>query len=233
LLPPNRNNAKIENKEIPMNIQRSKKMRIISKKPFLLFLCVFLVAGMINPVDAQENVIRAKIGLQIRSGDRIIRAKSKDRLKAADLIRIYVHPEENSHIYVVHSDIKESALLNIVQKKIQSSLLVMPSSQGFYQVDGNSPNEVFTIIVSPDELPEVSDLLGTGNIPYPKWVEVEKMLIEKGRIGLTQDVEKPFPIAGNVRGLSGVGDIDPFVSKLQIFSGKSILVKKYEFEVKK
>lgn len=208
-------------------------MRIISKKPFLLFLCVFLVAGIINPVDAQENIIRAKIGIQIKSGDRIIRAKSQDRLKAGDLLRIYVYPEKNSHIYVVHRDIKEAALLNIVQQKIQSSSMVIPSLQEYYQVDGKSPYEVITIIISPDELPEVTDLLGTGNAPYPKWIEVEKVLVEKSRIDLIQDVEKPFPIAGNVRSKGGVGDIDQFVSKLQIFSGKSILVKKYEFEVKK
>jgi len=208
-------------------------MRFKLKILFMLSLSVFLITGGIYIVDAQEEKVRAKISIQIRSGDHIVRAKSQDRLKAGDLIRIYVHPEKTSHVYVVHSDLKEATLLNVVQQKTQSSTLVMPSLQEFYQVDGKSPKETFTIIISPNELPEVLEVLRTGNVPYSKWVEVEKVLLEKSKIDLSQKTEKPFSISGNVRGAVGVGDVDPFVSKLQIFSGRSILVKRYEFRVKK
>jgi hypothetical protein len=121
----------------------------------------------------------------------------------------------------------------MVQQKIQSSTLVMPSLQEFYQVDGESRTETFTIIISPGELEETLDVLGNGSAPYSKWAEVEKELIEKGKIDLSQKTQKPFSISGNVRGAAGSADMDPFVSKLQIFSGKSILIKKYEFSVKK
>jgi len=208
-------------------------MRFNLKILFMLSLSVSLITVSIYSVDAQEEKVRAKIGIQIRSGDQIVGAKSQDRLKAGDLIRIYVHPEKTSHVYVVHTDIKEATLLNMVQQKTQSSTLVMPSLQEFYQVDGKSPKETFTIIISPNELPEVLEVLGTGNAPYSKWIEVEKVLLEKSKIDLSQKTEKPFSISGNVRSVGGTGAVDPFVSKLQIFSGRSILVKRYEFRVKK
>lgn len=208
-------------------------MRLSFKALFVIFLSVFLIIGSIYLAGAQEEKVRAKIGIQIKSGDRIMRAKSQDRLKARDLLRIYVHPEKTSHVYVVHTDLKKATLLNMVQQKIQSATLVMPSLQEFYQVDGKSQKETFTIIISPDELPEALEVFGTGKASYLRWVEVEKVLLERSKVDLSQKTEKPFSISGNVRGAVGSGDVDPFVSKLQIFSGKSILVKKYEFRVKK
>ena len=163
----------------------------------------------------------------------MVRAKSHDNLKAGDFLRIYVHPEEASHVYVVYADLKKAILLNVVQLKKQSSTLVMPSLQEFYRIDGKSPKELFTIIISPKELLEVSGLLGAGTAHYSKWIEVEKVLHEKSKIDLGKSVEKPFSISGNVRSGKGADSLDPFVSKLLIFSGKSILVKKYEFRVKK
>jgi hypothetical protein len=198
-----------------------------------LSLSVFLIIVSISPGNAQEELVRAKLGIQIRSGNQIERAKTEDRLKAGDLIRIYVHPEETSHVYVIHTDLKKATLLNMVQQKTQSSTLVMPSLHEFYQVDGKSPKETFTIIISPNELPEVLEILRTGNAPYSEWVEAEKVLLERGKIDLSQKTEKPFSITGNVRGAVGTDDLDPFVNKLQIFSGRSILVKRYEFRVKK
>jgi hypothetical protein len=208
------------------------KMRQKLKMLFLLSLSVFLINGSISPVSAQEEKVRAKIGIQIKSGDQTKSAKSQDDLNVNDLIRIYVHPEETSYVYVIHTDLKEAALLNMVQQKSRSSTLVMPSLQEFYQVDGTSPEETFTIIISPKDLTEVTEVLKNGTAPYKRWIGVEESLIAKSKIDLSQKVEKPFAIAGNVRGGAN-NDIDPFVNNLQIFSGKSLLVKKYEFRVKK
>ena len=128
----------------------------------ILGLSLLFLIGSIIPALCQENNIRAKIGIQIKSGERAVRAKSRDRLRAGDLIRIYVHPERSSIVYVIHSDGKTATLLNLVQQKIQSSTLVMPSIQEFYQVDGASPKETFTIICSPRELKEALELFETG-----------------------------------------------------------------------
>ena len=198
-----------------------------------LLLGAALVATASLPVFSQERTVRAKIGILVKSGDQTARAKSKERVKSGDLLRIYVHPEVSSYVYVVHTDQKEVTLLNMVEQKIQSSTMVLPSLQEFYQVDGKSPVETFTVICSTDEVKEVSALV-KAQVSYDQWASIEKDLNKKGEIDLSQKTERPFAIAGNVRGAGdAAGANDPFVNELQIFSGKKILVKQYEFSVKK
>jgi hypothetical protein len=136
-------------------------------------------------------------------------------------------------VYVVHSDQKTVTLLTRVEQRIQSSTLVLPSVQEFYQVDGQSPMETFTVICSPKEVKEISSLVSSSQMTHDRWVSLEKELLKRGEIDLAQKSEKPFAIAGNVRGAGDSAGGDAFVRDLQIFSGKSILVRQYEFSVKK
>ena len=46
----------------------------------------------------------------------------------------------------------------------------------------------------------------------------------------TLKTDKPFHIAGNVRSMS---NNDAFLEKLVIYSGKSLVAKKYDFQVQK
>ncbi|RPH49747.1 MAG: hypothetical protein EHM85_12815 [Desulfobacteraceae bacterium] len=183
--------------------------------------------------SAGENPVRAKIGIQIRSGGAVEKAKSRDTIGTGDLLRIYVHPEANAYVYVVHSDLAEATLLNMVEQKIQSSTLVMPSLLDYYQVDGKSSQETFTIICSPVALSQMAGLVKNGKLPYDQWVKIETGLAQKGKMDLSGNTEKPFALAGNVRGMGSSDSSDPFAGGLQIFSGKEVLVKKYEFAVKK
>ncbi|HYK90199.1 MAG TPA: hypothetical protein VE398_15595 [Acidobacteriota bacterium] len=206
---------------------RTGKCEVVS----ILAIIALWACGFMNAYS-QERV-RAKIGILIRSGDKMIRAKSRDTLSTGDFIRIYVYPEgANSYLYVIHADGKSASLLNMTQQRIQSSTLVLPSLREFYQPDGQSPVETFTIICSPTEVKELSNLLG-GEIPYEKWAPIEKNLLQQGTIDLGQKTEKPFAIAGNVRSTGDALAGDPFAAELQIFSGNAILVKQYEFRVKK
>jgi hypothetical protein len=66
-------------------------------------------------------------------------------------------------------------------------------------------------------------------VPQNNWTSLEKELMEKSKIDLTQKTDKPFPIAGNVRSMNS----NAFVETLPIFSGKTLVVKKYEFQVQK
>jgi hypothetical protein len=208
------------------------RMRLFIKILSVVFLCVALIMTGALPGFSQESTVRAKIGILVKSGDQTIRAKSRDRLKAGDLVRIYVHPEVSSYVYVVHRDQKTVTLLNMVEQRIQSSTLVLPSVQEYYQVDGQSPVETFTVICSPKEVKEISSL-ASSQMTHDRWVSLEKDLLKKGEIDLAQKSEKPFAIAGNVRGAGDAAGGDAFVRELQIFSGKSILVRQYEFSVKK
>jgi hypothetical protein len=207
-------------------------MRLFIKILGVVFTGVAMIMAGALPCLSQEKIVRAKIGVIIKSGDHITRAKSKDRLKAGDLVRIYVHPEVSLYVYVVHSDQKTVTLLNMLEQRIRSSTLVLPSVQEFYQADGQSPVETFTVICSPEEVKEISSLV-SSQMTYDRWVSVEKDLLKKGEIDLAQKSERPFAIAGNVRGIGDAAGGDAFVRELQIYSGKSILVRQYEFSVKK
>jgi hypothetical protein len=198
----------------------------------IVMATVALTAAGTLPASAQEKTVRAKIGILVKSGDQILKAKSRDRVKAGDLLRIYVHPEASSYVYVVHSDLKTVTLLNMVEQKIQSSTMVLPSVQEFFQVDGKSAVETFTVICSPEEVKAVSALV-SSQMTIERWDNLQRELAKKGENELVDKSERPFAIAGTVRGAGDAAGGDPFVKELQIFSGKSVLVKQYEFTVKK
>jgi len=69
-----------------------------------LIICTSLYPVNAMAAKAEESLVRAKIGVQIESNDKTFRAKSRDRLKAGDYIRIYVYPEKQAYVYVVHTD---------------------------------------------------------------------------------------------------------------------------------
>jgi len=200
------------------------------------FFVMAIALAMAVPIlaRADEVPVRAKIGIQILSGEKVMRAKSRDRLKVGDMLRIYVHPEHACYVYVIHSDQKTATLLNTVEQRVQGSSLVMPSLHQYYQVDGKSASESFTIICSPKELAEVSGTFEEGLAPHVKWAAVQEGLTEQSRIDLTQVSDRPFAIAGNVRGAGGAGQAggDPFSSRLRIYSGRSLLVKYFAFQVR-
>lgn len=193
-------------------------------------ICVMACCGA--PALADTQRVRAKIGILVKSGERTSTARSREILKAGDSLRIYVHPEKALYLYLVHTDGKKVQLLNMTAQKLESSTLVLPSVQAFYKVDGVSPYERFTIICSPHELPELSAMVSKDFSPA-KWQEVENELSKNSKIDLAVNDEAPFAIAGNVRGGLDNQNTDPVVSNLQIFSGNGVLVKQYEFQIKK
>jgi hypothetical protein len=212
---------------------RRKEKVIMKLLKGVMLLCISLAfsASVAVPAFGEENVIRAKLGVSIKSGDQQLRAKAKDRLKAGDLLRLYIYPEEQSYIYVIHTDQKSATLLKTVEKGAQAGFLALPSPREFYEVDGKSPVETFTIICSPEELKEIPALFNP-EASSEKWAELEKDLLKKGEIDLGEKPEKPFAIAGNVRGLPEGGVSDQTIAELPVYSGNGILVKQYEFSVK-
>ena len=63
------------------------------------------------PAVAQDRV-RAKVGIQVRSGERTATAKTIERVKTGDFLRVYVVPEDDAYVYVIHNDGKNLNLLN-------------------------------------------------------------------------------------------------------------------------
>ena len=197
-----------------------------------VILGVWLSLQLTAPAVAQDRV-RAKVGIQVRSGDHTAPAKTTETVKTGDFLRVYVVPEDDAYIYVVHNDGKTSTLLNAqnaATKINKGALLTLPAPEKFYQIDGGSDKESITVLCSPTEIREVASLFSTPNVAQKDWLSLEKALLDKSKIDLSQPTDKPFQIAGNVRSMS---DNDPFLKTLLIYSGKSLVAKKYDFQVQK
>jgi len=195
------------------------------------FLGVVFIAGQAMPADLPDDIVRAKIGIMLKSKGNVMRAKKKERIRSGDQIRIYALPEKPLFVYIIHSDTKTATLLNNEDQRVANVVLTLPTSQNFYEIDGQSSKEIITIVCSPEERTELTAIFKSGQVPHPAWAPVEKDLLGKSRIDLTGKAEKPFSIAGTVRG--GAAAADPFVEKLQTISGNSLVFRQYEFRVKK
>ena len=204
----------------------------LSRLSTVVILGVWLCTLFTLPALAQDRV-RAKVGIQVRSSERPpAPAKTTETVKTGDSLRVYVVPEDDAYVYVVHNDGKTPTLLNAqdAKTKVRKGVpMTLPAPDKFYQIDGTSDKESITVICSPTEIREVAALFSTTNVPQKNWISLEKELMEKSKIDLTQKADKPFPIAGNVRSMNS----NAFVETLPIFSGKTLVVKKYEFQVQK
>lgn len=198
-------------------------------KLFTVLIAVVLVASIASA--AGQELVRAKVGMEILSGDSSRLAKSKDRLKAGNQLRIYVMPEKDSYIYVINADRKHAILLNPqmeMQKFPKGSLEVFPSSASLYDTGESENQESFTVVCSLQPLAEITDLFAPGTVSNGNWSALKKKLSEKSKIPLGEKINKPFAMAGTVR-----GDPLEMAARLKVFSGKGILVKSYQFQIKK
>ncbi len=204
----------------------------LSRLSTAVILGVWLCTPFTLPALAQERV-RAKVGIQVRSSERPpAPAKTTDTVKTGDSLRVYVVPEDDAYVYVVHNDGKTPTLLNAQDTKIKVRKgvpMTLPAPDKFYQIDGTSEKESITVICSPTERPAVASLFSSTNVPQQNWLSLEKKLLDESRIDLTQPTDRPFQIAGNVRSINN----DAFMQNLQIVSGKSFVVRKYDFQVQK
>ena len=68
-----------------------------------VLLGVWLCTPLALPAVAQDRV-RAKVGIQVRSGERMAPARTTETVKTGDSLRVYVVPEDDAYVYVVHND---------------------------------------------------------------------------------------------------------------------------------
>lgn len=174
----------------------------------IICLCIVLLGSTVSADEAQD-VVRAKIGIKLLSGDEIRRAKAREQVTIWERLWVYVVPEPNpAYIYVVYNNQNTVTRLNDDhQTKISGNLLLkLPPADDdelFYSFDGESSLEYITIICSPVELPEIDQLLNTPDMSYTRWLEFEQELIEKSKIDLRDIAERPLKVGSGVRGLPG------------------------------
>ncbi|KMP10925.1 hypothetical protein UR09_04870 [Candidatus Nitromaritima sp. SCGC AAA799-A02] len=197
-----------------------------------VFLFLFFWV-LIAPSNAySQELVRAHIGIEILSDSASKKAKANDRLKKEDQLKLYVVPKNDSFAYIINSNSKTASLLNpeTNQQKIPGdSIKIFPSALQVYQPDGKENIETFTIICSPNEAKDITQLFSSGTVPVEKWQSLEKRLIENNQIVGSSPSTEILHFGGAVRGI----DENPFINKLSISTGKSLVIKRYQFHVKK
>lgn len=188
-----------------------------------------LGAALVSAAYAESEEVQAKIAIKVQSGQRAVRAKTKQILRPGDRIRVYVHPLQAAYVYVVHADQEKARLLNMTQQRLNTQWLCLPSPQTFYQVDGADTQETITVVCSPKKLPKLSRMVDT-ELALAQWSEIAQSLKGNSQIFLARKGSPAFEIAGNTRGLDEDGS---FVQDIPIFTGNGMVVQTYRFHVKK
>jgi hypothetical protein len=180
--------------------------------------------------EEPQEIVRAAIGIGIPftspSGEKQERAATPfDRVKAGERFRVYAIPEPDpGYLYVVYKDSEVVGQLNPAEQiEIpQNEKLTLPSPEEWYQFDASSKKVWITIICSANLLPELETILEAQPVSREAWDTFEQTLIEQTRMIDSDVPDKPWPLAGVLRDIAA----------LKICSGKTVVVRKYEFTVK-
>jgi len=208
------------------------KEQAMRKYLFLLMITPIACAWFSQAKPADK--VSAVVDIRVRSGDAVRRAKTHDTLKPGDRLNLYVIPKFDAQVYVVHSDGASVELLFATtpgKPLAKDSLLALPSAGLSYTFDGESRSETLTIICSPQPVSEITTFFTGKKQEVKTWATLENDLIGKSRIQLSEEAQKPFAIAGNVRSLI-VNDSKNSLN-LHAYSGNGHLVRKYTFHVQK
>lgn len=192
----------------------------------------FLLLAFAAPAMPQQ-LVHAKVAIQVVSNGKVTTARSKDKLAKGDKLRLYIEPQEEMFLYVVHTDQNATGLLakTNTSATAASELVVLPSESEYYEIDGNSSFEQITIICAKKRQSKIEALFSENAPSLAAWQETELALLQQYQIDLNESTDKPFGIAGNVRNLGD--ESSSIIEQMIMYSGKSMVIKRYEFRVKK
>ncbi len=182
---------------------------------------------------APNDTVKAKIAILHKAGEIYNPLKTKDRLRAGEMLRIFVLPANppgaDCFVYVVHTGNKESFLLCKTQLKAKKDTLILPNQDDYYVFDEAGIKERITIFCSAKKINEIEKLFAKSELaPSSSWNDIETKLIALNKSNLNENSDKPFSLAGNVSAVN-----EDFIETMQLFVGKDMLIRKYEIEVKK
>jgi len=199
----------------------------MKSKIYLLFFVIVFQANF----NLQAQTVRAKIGILHNSKNKVDALKIRDRISAFDKIRIYIFPETPNNVYAVYSDKENAMLLNFNKKSnyFVKDSLILPSKEDYYEIDNKSRKVKISLIVSADKLENLEKLFASNSeIPVNQWAVLAKKLKKESILIKSDKSDKPFTIAGNVR-----GDAISFSKMMKVFTGAKMILKQYEIKVKK
>jgi hypothetical protein len=211
------------------------------KKLMLLVVCLWIVC-LANSVFAddtsqqsltpgKQQVVRARIGIEIRTGGKSRLAKLYDQVMAGDTYCIYVVPEPDpGYVYVICADQKTADLLEEVVIP-KDNVLFLPSRTELYQFTADDPDISIIIICSATQLPVIENLFKNQECPVATWKDLEPQLIKDSTIDdLSKLPDKSWTLAGVTRE-NVPKEIADVLETLKISSGQSLVIKRYEFQI--
>ncbi len=148
------------------------------KSLYVISFCIYVWGSMASTSKAQD-IVRAKIGMQLRSTDDSRWAETGEDVTVGDTFRIYVLPEsEAADIYVVYIDRTEKRVLTQQHVKItQGEAAILPSKNEMSAIEGGGRLQRLTIIYSPLKVPEFDLQFNAQEMSYSQWLKVEEQLI--------------------------------------------------------
>lgn len=186
-------------------------------------LFLFVASGFCD-----DEKVRAKIAIQILTGEDSVWARANDKITSQDKLRVFVIPKSDQHVYVVYSNANLAQLL-LHEKVPKETILKLPDGDHYFQVDGTRPQESFWVVCSPEPLKELEEQFADHQTSHENWEKVAAGLFEKGGMDIAQKMKKPISMAGTVRSLD-MSD-DELKEDLLTFSGRSVLIKRFVFDV--
>jgi hypothetical protein len=189
----------------------------------------FLLCNFFIFAFAPGDTVKAKIAVLHKAGEMYNPLKSKDRLKAGEMLRIFVLPEKSCYVYAVHTGDKESFLLCKAKLDSKKDTLVLPNPDDYYTFDEGGIKEKIIIFCSAEKITEIENIFKDSElINRNAWNETETKLIALNKSNLNETSDKPFPLAGNVSSVNA-----DFIETMPLFVGQDMIIRKYEIEVKK
>lgn len=195
----------------------------------VLLSAVLLLAGNgFCDEDTDKDKVRAKIAIQVMTGDDSVWARARDKITTQDKLRVFVIPRTDLHVYVVYSNYSQAQLL-LHEKISEDAILKLPDGDHYFQVDGTKPQEAFWVVCSPEPLKQFEEQFADNQTSHGNWEKMAAGLYDKGGMDIAQKMKKPISMAGAVRSLD-MSD-DELKEDLLTFSGKSVLIKRFVFDV--
>lgn len=184
-------------------------------------VCGFFLLFGGSAQSGEAPVLGRRVAIQwafgaLPAGGGELRAMGRESvLKTGDRLKMMVQLDKTGYVYVLHQDAGEEITLLFPNglEQFDSDYRIgqayyVPRGEDWYELDGKTGREVFTLIVSPERLTDLEKLYtcyassqGEQRGEWKKRLQDEIRALKKQQLELAAPAERPVTIGGTVRGL--------------------------------
>lgn len=177
-----------------------------------------------------QDFVRSKLGIFVKTEQKEYQAKKTNDIVPGSFVRLFLFPENKCFIYAFHSDGKNVEALHPPGQIINRDSLILPTSNTFYEIGAEDKTAVFYLIISTEPVSELNRI--SAKLPVEQWEKIQRGLMKRSRILDDPDNNIPFSLAGNLRGEEDSFNAS-FIDKLPVSSGRKLILRTYDFQIKK